>query len=1123
MDVYPADMERERLTIVDHYGPHDHLSRAVFDRFTRLAASLLRVPIAAISLVVNDRIIFKSIHGLVLSEIDRAHSFCDIAIESDALLLVPDARLDPRFAGSPLLHAPTNIRFYAGMPLVSPEGYRIGTFSLADVRPRWDFGIAEQSLIIDMSRSVMAELELHRRLTESKRLVAELSLRQQIAADAADAASFREALDRVLDRIRRYLDADYCITPEADIAAGTYRFLSGCAVDPVIQSMFDAIRDGNDHPLSEIYCAAALTDGAVIDDHPLVDSAALAAFPVQAEAVRRGTRRVMAFPLFIAERRLAFIVGFRTEILPQATVALCRSLALSLAPQLHGRIREEALHRSNILLDRANRALQTVIACNQAIATVPDEPGLIQSICSIAVDIGRYTAAWVGMAATDGTVTPVAKAGFGLDHLMSLHITWADTPFGQDPTGRAIREGRTVVIHDLLNQPALQIWRDKIAIPGQFTSALAIPLRGDGGAILGAISLLSDDPEASHDPRRRGFDEAEIKLLTQLASDLAYGIVALRTRSARDAAVAAQRDSEQRLARLLDTSPTVVYALERPPNNSDPLGWHLVEISANIERLFGHTQVAALRPRWWIDHIHPDDRADALAAERNLSDRGRIVHQYRFACTSGIYCWVRDEKILLPGTATQPERIVGAWVDVSDKQKADEEIYRLAFFDQLTGMPNRAMLQRHLASALVHAQDSGLSGALLFIDLSGFNLINDLHGHHIGDLVLTQAARRFRAALRGPDIIARLAGDKFAVLLADLADKPDAAATITQQIATKLLDALAPPIMVATHECHVGADIGIAIFPHRAGAVEDLFRQADIAMQQAKAASDTALMFFEPSMQDRVARRHMIERTLREAIDHDRLEVWLQSQVDRAGEVVGAEALVRLRRADGIIVPPGAFIPIAEATGAILAMGRWMIRAVCRIIAGEALRGQKLRVSINVSPRQLHDPAFVDDILAALAETGADPHHLMIEITENLLIDRIEETRAILNTLATRGIRFSVDDFGTGYSSLGYLQTLPITEIKIDRGFIRHLPGNTRDATLAEAILAMTRHLGLSTVAEGVETEAQAEFLLDRQCDILQGYLFGRPEPAPRWLRRRADDIASGRTREIAARSSAQA
>lgn len=1101
-----SDSDAPRLDAVRTYGGDDPEPDPVLDRFTTLASTLFTMPIALISLVGESTVRFKSCRGIDLVEMPRRNLLCDAVANSGIPLIVHDTANDPSTADSRMV-ATFGIKFYAGMPLHTSDGLTLGAFALADTVHRPDFTEKEATTLAELARAVVAELELRRQLSEKRRMIDDLSLRQEIAGLTAAAPSLTAALDSLLSLVGQRFHALYCAISEGDPARATYRVIAGFAEHPEIGTILNGERRSAWRPLTELSCAAALTDQIPVDTGPIETPAQVAAYPGFAAAVGRGTRRQLTLPIVVDQRRFALSIGFREATLSPETTATCNDLVEWITPLLQGRLREDALARANGLLARSNQALQTLHASHDAVARATDEASLTQTICDLAITHGGYSAAWVGIAEPppECRLRPIAMAGTGIDNIWNVVISWADNPNGHGPSGTAVREGRPVIVNDILSDPALSPWHPLTNLARR-TAAFALPLQDESGHSFGSLTFLAEDRWYENALTDSSFDAEEIKVLTQLAADLAYGIGALRARRARDTAIAEQRTAEQRLARLLEASPTIVYALERPHRSVNPADWHLTEISGNIERLYGHNPAATRAPQWWFDHIHPDDRADALAAERRLLTENHVVHRYRFARTDGTYRWVRDEKSIVPGPPGRPDTIVGAWVDITEKHEADRAIQRLAYYDALTDLPNRALLLTHLGQALIESRLTGQHGTLMFIALNGIEAIQDLHGHAAGEAVLRQIGRILNAGLRKHDMIAHIADDKFAILLAPLADTPQSAAKLTQRIAEKLLLTLAEPIhaggIAAGHDYHISANVGIAMVPGRAATIEDIVRQADMAVRQARASDRTPILFFESRMQDQVAERHLIELALRDAMVHDRFEVWLQSQVDRAGQITGAEALIRLRRPDGVLVPPNDFIPIAEETGIVFAMGRWMLRAVCRIIAAQIARGQYLRVSINVSPRQFHDPDFVADVEAALAEAGAEARYLMIEITESLLIDRIEETRALLNTLAARGISFSVDDFGTGYSSLGYLQNLPIAEIKIDRSFIQRLPDNPRDATLAEAILSMTRHLGLVTVAEGVETEAQAAFLRARDCDMMQGYLFGRPEPAAAWLAR---------------------
>lgn len=1094
--------EARRLQAVSRFERGCPDAEATCARFTRLAGTMFDVPMAVISLVGEQTVQFRSPFGFQPPPLPRGGYFCDAVIDSDTVLVVEDVACDcGMLASEPAAHL--GIRFYAGAPLIDPNGHRLGAFAIADIKARHDFTPAKQAMLAELARAVVGEMELLSRLAEKRSLAEQLSFRQQLADIAAAAPTLGAALDDMLRHAGLMLGLTYLSVSEGDIAASAFRVIASYARHPEVEARLLEERRSSWRPLSELSCAEVFTSQVSVDSGPVEQVAHIETYPGFALAAARGTRRQISVPITVDARRFELSVGYPDDEISPDHAARRNDLASGLTTVLRGRLREEALARSRSLLERANRALQTLFAANESVARATDEVALSQAICQHAVEIGRYTAAWVGFAEADdaATLRPVALAGTGISRIREIFISWGDNRFGRGPSGTAVRENRPVIVNDVLNDRQTEPWSRHTEFQS-YTSAIALPLCGETGQTFGCLTLLANDRAdhvATNDP---GFDTEEVRVLTQLARDLALGIGTLRTRIARDHAVADQRRAERRLTQLLDASPTVVYALEQSAGTLAPFGWTIVEVSPNIQRLYGHAPDDVVKPGWWLRHVHPDDCETVIAAERRLHETGRLVHHYRFANRDGIYRWMRDEQMLVRGAPGGIDRVVGAAVDVTAQYEANEEIHRLAYFDPLTGLSNRASLHQSLKAALAPlAEPPARIGALMFIDLKGFEAINDRHGHAIGDLVLGEVATRLAIGVRRKDLVARLGGDKFGILLPGLAEESPQAAAIARRIAGDLLRALTAPIHVAAHECHVTADVGITLLNPLSSTVEGLFHEADIAVHQAQLATHTAIMFFEPAMQDRVAHRHAIEIALRHAIDHDRFELWLQSQVDRDGAITGAEALIRLRQPDGTIMPPDAFIPVAEATGMIFALGRWVFAAVGRILAEQRAAGHPLRIAVNVSAAQFHDPAFTTELEDALTREGADPHDLILEITETTLIDRGETTIAKLNHLAGLGIRLSVDDFGIGYSSLGYLQSLPVSELKIDRSFVQSLPDNARDYALAEAILALASHLGLAAVAEGVETEAQATFLRDRHCQTMQGYLFGRPEAAASWLK----------------------
>lgn len=434
--------------------------------------------------------------------------------------------------------------------------------------------------------------------------------------------------------------------------------------------------------------------------------------------------------------------------------------------------------------------------------------------------------------------------------------------------------------------------------------------------------------------------------------------------------------------------------------------------------------------------------------------------------------------------------------DITERKLAEAEIERLAYFDHLTGLPNRRLYLDRLETALTAAQHSQRHGAVLFVDMDDFNTLNDARGHEVGDRVLQECARRIRAVLEDTDTVARFSGDEYVVLLPQLSAQEHLAVDQARAMGERIRISLSQPFSLGAEEVSLGASIGISLFPSadHDGALS-LVKFADTAMHQAKAAGRNQVRFFEPDMQARVEARFSMEGDLRQALARGQMQVYIQPQVDLDGKVRGGEALLRWQHPDRGMVSPAVFIPVAEESGVILALGDWVLEEACRLLNHPAVQQQSLRISVNVSPRQFHRPDFVQRVKQVLALTGADPSYLTLEVTEGLVIDNLHQTVATMSELRALGVHFSIDDFGTGYSSLSYLKRLPLNELKIDKAFVQDAPENPSDAALVDVILSVARHLSLKVVAEGVETPDQASFLTARGEMLLQGYLYGRPVP----------------------------
>ena len=436
-----------------------------------------------------------------------------------------------------------------------------------------------------------------------------------------------------------------------------------------------------------------------------------------------------------------------------------------------------------------------------------------------------------------------------------------------------------------------------------------------------------------------------------------------------------------------------------------------------------------------------------------------------------------------------------AFSDITRNKKDADEIYNLAFFDPLTGLPNRRLLMDRLSQAVATSGRTGQKAALLFLDLDNFKSLNDTLGHDFGDLLLKQAAQRLKHSLRAEDTVARIGGDEFVIILQNLGEEGSDAPAQTEAVANKILSALNQPYSLHDHECYSSASVGATLFESSVEEIDELLRQADIAMYQAKKSGRNMLRFFDPQMQENINQRANLENALHNAVEKNQFQLYYQLQVDNKNQPVGAEALIRWQHPVLGTVPPQDFIPLAEESGLIIPIGHWVIKTACEQIRcwqNNPLTAD-LTVAVNISPRQFYQPSFVDDVLDCLAETGIDSGALKFELTEGLILDNVDEAIAKMKELRRAGVLFSLDDFGTGYSSLAYLTKLPLSQLKIDQSFVRNIGINDSDSIIIKTIIGMSKSLGFEVVAEGVETQHQYAFLEALGCQLFQGYLFSRP------------------------------
>ena len=501
------------------------------------------------------------------------------------------------------------------------------------------------------------------------------------------------------------------------------------------------------------------------------------------------------------------------------------------------------------------------------------------------------------------------------------------------------------------------------------------------------------------------------------------------------------------------------------------------------------------------DTLSPDAAASCMEALQEANAQGHSHGKIYELLLGGVSHWFELSVARKDGGGdNEVPRFIALARDITERKLSQAHTHQLAYYDALTGLPNRSLLLERMHQALAAHQKAGMTGALLFVDLDNFKQINDARGHAVGDALLVQVAQRLQHLQNDDVMVARLGGDEFVVLLSRLASDLPVGWTAAQQMAERVRMALEASYQLQGHSYSSSASIGITLFPQHGTGADDLLREADTAMYRAKNQGRNRVVFYEPAMLADAQEHLGLEQDLKGAMERNELAVHVQSQVDTSGRVVGGELLLRWHHPQRGNVPPDRFIPVAEQSGLILRIGEWVLLQACESLARLHAAGSPLLLSVNVSTRQFRQDDFVGRISAILARTGAPAGQLILEVTESLFMEDWRGTSARMAELVQLGVRFSIDDFGTGYSSLAYLKKLPLFELKIDKSFVQDTPDDANSTAIVQSILAVANHLDLRVVAEGVETRAQADFLAANGCTFLQGYLFARPGPLQPWL-----------------------
>jgi diguanylate cyclase (GGDEF)-like protein/PAS domain S-box-containing protein len=1109
--------EQNRLDALKSYGILDTSPEPDFDRLTRLAAHICGTSIAAITLIDGHRQWFKSITGLKLRETERAISFCAHTIRGTSLFQISDASRDALFADNPLVTGPPGVRFYAGVPLISPDGFALGTLALMDLAPR-TLDAGQREALETLASQTMFLLEARRQL---RRLNATLE-------------SITDAV-YMLDHEWRFTYLNF----EAE------RLLLHSGSELIGKSVWEVFPELAGTEFQRGYQRAMRENCAVAFEEfytPLTLWLEVRAYPSEeglAVYLRDATeRRNAKEAIRESEERFKNVAkatgdavwdwDFKTDTIwwNEGMQTLfgyspgeVESGSESWTNRIHPDDKEPVLRGIHAVIDGTGTIWADEYRFRRKdgeYATVLDRGFVIRDanrngirmvggmtdltgIKQAEEEARRAAAVQIGIAKVQ---QEIASTTLDLDAVMGLLAERAKELTGASAgviyltedgnaicratsanatsqlnlklkidgslTGTAIRSG--MVLHcedtefdDRVNRVATRFVKAR--------SMIVAPLRAND-QIIGALAVQAETPHA--------FTRRDVSNLQILVGSL--GSVIQRHRVTEQL-----RKSEAQYRLLFDSNPHPMWVYDR-----ETLQFLAVNRSA-VEH-YGYSEPEFLAMT--LLDIRPAEDAEALlkeVKEIGLGSKGFSLWRHLKKDGTLIDVEISSDGIDFNG---RPARLVLS-NDITARKASEQEIKRLAFYDPLTQLPNRQLLTDRLQQALAGSVRSRNMGALLFIDLDNFKVLNDTLGHDMGDRLLQQVAMRLNSCVRGSDTVARLGGDEFVVMVEDLSDSAGEAATQARLVAEKILEAFTEPYALDLYEHFASPSIGVTLFSGRSSSVDELLKRADLAMYQAKASGRNTMRFFDPEMQRLINARVALEADMRHGLQRHEFILHYQPQLDEHDAVAGAEALVRWQHPERGLVSPLEFIPLAEDTGLIVPLGDWVLQTACRQLAAWARRPEtaSLGVSVNVSSRQFRHPDFVGQVLQVISDTGADPYKLTLELTESLLVEDMESTIEKMTLLKARGVGFSLDDFGTGYSSLAYLKRLPLDQLKIDQSFVRDVLTDPNGAAIARTIVALAESLGLAVIAEGVETEAQRTLLAQHGCRAYQGYLFSRPLP----------------------------
>jgi diguanylate cyclase (GGDEF)-like protein/PAS domain S-box-containing protein len=731
-------------------------------------------------------------------------------------------------------------------------------------------------------------------------------------------------------------------------------------------------------------------------------------------------------------------------------------------------VAKDAQARSEIF----NRLYTVLSHTNKAIADARSRHMMFTDICNIAVRYGGFKMSWIGLVHNE-IIKPQVHAGDESGYLKTMEVRVDDSALARGPVGQAAKLNKVRCVNNTKLDPNFAPWSEAAEQRG-YEALAAVPL-SINNKVVGIYAIYSELPDA--------FDEKMLSLLDSLGRDIGTAMLRLQERQKREQVEA----KIHQLSQVVEQSSHAILITD--------INFKIEYANKAFTLLTGYLQqelinkTPAILQSHYASNDTYNDISHTLKAGREWS--GQVRNQRK----DGSLYWALQSIIPIKSDDGEITHYASTSEDNTDLHNAQQTIEQLAFYDPLTNLPNRRLLSDRLQKALEHAQRHPEEMvAVMVFDLDNFKTVNDSLGHNYGDDLLKYVAQIFQAQIRSEDTVSRQGGDEFTIILAGMRQIEKIA-----DIATTILEKLSHPINLSGHQVVIGTSIGIAVYPNDAEKHDELLRNADMAMYHAKEEGKNNFQFFMPAMNKQAHHRLLLENKLRNGIEEDHFRLFYQPQVDlKTGALIGIEALIRWCDPEQGMIPPAEFIRLAEDTGLIGQIGDWVIEAACRDIKGlQEIGFPLIKVAINVSAFQFRHGKHLTEVIRQSLEKYNFPAELFaLELTESILIDDVNETLSILNSMRDLGITLAIDDFGTGYSSLSYLKQFPIDILKIDQSFIRDITTDVSDKAIVSAIIAMAQQLDIRVLAEGVETIEQQVFLLDQGCDFVQGYLYCKPIPA---------------------------